>query len=344
MATPADAVATLSAVAGPPSVTAVWRAPDGTLQHELTAAEIADRLRDRGGALWVDIDARDVPHCTRVLGDVFHFHPLAIEDTLNPESRVKLEEYDGYLFMIVRGVRFREETPDPYDYETVNLCFFLGPNFLVTVHRDRTPSVDALLDRPKRVGELLGRGVERLFHGIVDHAIDAFFPILDQLDEFVDGLEERVFVSFDRNALRDIFRVKRLVVTLRRQLAPQREVLGVLANRPSPYLKPATQIYFRDVYDHALRINDAIDGYRELLSSTLDSYLTQVSNQLGTVTKTLSLIATITLPFIIVSGMWGMNFARVPLAEAPGGFWIMLVLQLVIGVALVAILKWRRLL
>jgi len=105
-----------------------------------------------------------------------------------------------------------------------------------------------------------------------------------------------------------------------------------------------TQIYFRDIYDHILRINDALETYRELLSNTLESYLTQVSNRLGSITKTLSVVATITLPFIIVSGMWGMNFDRIPLAHSPYGFWIMLVVQLMFGALLLIGLKWRKLL
>ena len=106
---------------------------------------------------------------------------------------------------------------------------------------------------------------------ILDHAIDAYFPILDKIDEFIDGLEDRVFTDFDESAIQDIFRVKRLVLSLRRYLAPQREVFNVLSNRPTPLLPPSVQLYFRDVYDHMLRINDSLDAHRELLSGTMDS-------------------------------------------------------------------------
>jgi magnesium transporter len=189
---------------------------------------------------------------------------------------------------------------------------------------------------------MLARGAERLMHAVMDSAVDAYFPILDQLDLFVDGLEERIFTSFDETALRDIFSVKRLVLSLRRHLAPQREVFNVLTNRPTPFLSRDAQVYFRDVYDHMLRINDSLETYRELLSNTLDSYLSQVSNRLGNVTKGLSVVATLSIPFVMVSGMWGMNFERVPLSHHPYGFAIMLVLQLAMGVGLVALLKWRK--
>jgi Mg2+ and Co2+ transporters len=181
-------------------------------------------------------------------------------------------------------------------------------------------------------------------HAVVDEAVNAYFPILDQLDEFMDGLEERVFAQFDQSALREIFSVKRLVLSLRRHLAPERDVFAVLTNRPSTLMTVETQVYFRDIYDHILRINDALETYRELLSNTLDSYLTQVSNRLGTITKALSVVATVSLPFVVVSGMWGMNFQHIPLQTYRHGFWLMLGLQVGLGALLLMYLRWRKLL
>src|SRR5207247_5286419 len=153
----------------------------------------------------------------------------------------------------------------------------------------------------------------KLMHAIVDQAVDAYFPIIDKLDEFMDSLEEKIYGTFDQGALREVFAVKRLVLTLRRHLAPERDALSVLTNRPSTLLTSDIQIYFRDIYDHVLRIYDSLETYRELLSSTLDSYLTQVSNRLGMATKALGVVATVTLPFVVVSGMWGMKVVDIPI-------------------------------
>jgi magnesium transporter len=317
--------------------------PDGSVRRNLSVDEIRQMVESGKGSLWVDIDYR-YPSQVALLEEVFHFHPLAIEDSLNPNSRVKIEEYKGFLILIVRTVAFLEETEDPYDIETVNLTCFLGQNYLVTVHGENAHPVHTTVQLLQRKPELAEAGPARLMHAIVDEAVNAYFPIIDRLDEFVDGLEDRIFGSFDKDSLRDIFSVKRLVLSLRRHLGPERDVFAVLTNRPSSLLTLDTQIYFRDIYDHILRINDALETYRELLSNTLDSYLTQVSNRLGSITKALSIVATITLPFIIVSGMWGMNFDRIPLAHSPNGFWIMLVLQLALGALLLIVLKWRKLL
>ncbi|MBA3891269.1 MAG: magnesium transporter CorA family protein [Gemmatimonadaceae bacterium] len=300
-------------------------------------------IAEHRGQLWVDVDATSRGQVSQ-LERLTTLHPLAMEDALNPVSRGKIEEYNGFLFTVIRGVRFHVETEDPYDLETFNIACFLGRNFLVTVHHGKSEAVAGAVDRLVRNPDLLGRGADRMMHLIMDAAVDAYFPLLDQIDDFVDGLEERVFEQFDEVVLRDIFAVKRLVLSLRRHLGPQREVFNVLTNRPSPYLGAEGQLYFRDIHDHVLRITESLETYRDLLGSTMDSYLTQVSNRLGMATKGLSAVATVSIPFVIVSGMWGMNFAHIPFSDAPQAFWWMLVMQLVTGLLLYMLLRWRRLL
>jgi magnesium transporter len=315
----------------------------GALRRNLPPGEMRAAVDCGKGELWVEIDVGNRAQIA-VLEKVFRFHPLSIEDTLNPNSRVKIEEYPGYLFMIIRGVRFDETTKDPYDLETYNLCLFIGPNYVVTTHAGQAAAVTAVAERLDRSPDLMGRGVARLAHAIMDTAVDEYFPILDRIDEFIDGLEDRIFGHFDQQSLHDIFAVKRLVLGLRRHLTPQREVFSVLTNRPTPLLTPEVQLYFRDIYDHQLRITESLDTFRDMLGSTLDSYLTQVSNRLGAVTKGLSVVATLSIPFVVVSGMWGMNVRGLPFAEHRYGFELLLVVQLMIGVALLAILRWRKLL
>ena len=305
--------------------------------------EINAAIADPNGHIWVDIDNCE-PTQVELLKSIKGLHPLAVEDALAMNSRPKLEEFPGYLFLIIIGVRFHEKTPDPYDLQTFDLCFFLGPNFLITVHGGPSTAVDDVVARIEKNTDLLSRGVDRLSHAIMDGAVDAYFPLLDKIDEFVDTLEQRVVIEFDQAALPEIFAIKRLVLSLRRHVGPEREVFNILTNRPSKLLSPDSQVYFRDIYDHVLRINDSIETYRDLLSSVLDSYLTQVSNRLGRVTKGLSVIATLSIPFVVISGMWGMNFEHIPLSGHPHAFWIMLGLQLAIGVVLLIILRvWKLL-
>ena len=316
---------------------------NGKIRTDLHPIELRDLVAggDIPGTLWVDID-NESRHQVALLEKVFDFHPLAVEDALNPQSRVKIDEYKNSLFVIVRGLRFCDTTDDPYDVETYNLCFFLSKHVLVTVHSGPSVPVDVVYERMIANPDQLERGVERVAHALMDITVDEYFPVLDKIDEFVDGLEERVYQRFDQEVMRDVFAVKRLVLSLRRHLMPQREVFNIMTNRPTPFLPPESQVWFRDIYDHVLRINDSVDTYRELLANVMDSYLSQVSNRLGQVTKGLSVIATLSVPFVVVSGMWGMNFDKIPLSANPFGFWIMLAGQLGLGAFLVWLLrKWE---
>jgi magnesium transporter len=320
----------------------VHAVPGAPVRTDLHPIELRDMVASGSitGTLWVDIDT-DSRHQVALLEKIFDFHPLAVEDALNPQSRVKLDEYKNSLFVIVRGLRFCDTTDDPYDIETYNLCFFIARNLVVTVHSGPSVPVDTVYERMLANPDQLERGAERVTHALMDITVDEYFPVLDKIDEFVDGLEERVYARFDQDVMRDVFAIKRLVLSMRRHLTPQREVFNALANRPTPFLPPESQVWFRDIYDHVLRINDGVDTYRELLANVMDSYLSQVSNRLGQVTKGLSVIATLSVPFVVVSGMWGMNFDDIPLSGHAHGFWIMLAVQLGLGVFLVWLLrKW----
>jgi magnesium transporter len=316
---------------------------NGRARTSLSVADVDAAVASGQGCLWVDLDL-SVPGQAELLKQIHGLHPLAVDDALSRKQRPKVEEYNDYLFIVILGVRFHEQTPDPYDLETFDICFFLGNHFLITAHAGPSDAVDDVAERLQKNPELLSRGVDRLAHAIMDGAVDEYFPLLDKIDELIDDLEQRVIVKFEESALQDIFAVKRLTLSLRRHLAPEREVFNILTNRPSKLLSPDSQIYFRDIYDHVLRINDSIETFRDLASSVLDSYLTQVSNRLGRITKGLSVIATLSIPFVVISGMWGMNFQHIPLFDHPHAFWWMLGAQVGLGVILLLVLRFRKLL
>ena len=322
---------------------AIHRKDDGVMLESLDADALRAALASEEGTLWVDLDVSD-PAQAALLKDVFNFHPLAIEDALNPNSRVKVDEYPNFLLIIARVVSFADTTPDPYDLDTANLTMFVTKNAVVTAHLQNLPIVQALVSMLRSNPDLLARGPARVAHFVLDGAVDAYFPVLDQLDEFVDEIEQRVFGRFDEELLQEIFKVKRLVISLRRFLAPQRDVLSQLTMRPSQFLPLEAQIYFRDVHDHMLRITDSLDSYRDLLSSTLDAYLTQVSNRLGYVSKGLATVGAVSVPFVVVAGVYGMNFEHIPLSHHQWGFEIMVALQVALSVLFVLVLKQKKML
>jgi len=314
----------VTATATPPQASKHWpaslyRRPDGTIERDLAPPRLREIIQAGTGELWVDIDSTDM-HQHALLEKVFDFHPLAIEDTLSPDTRVKNEEYDRYVFVVMAGIRFDEGTPDPFDLETFNLYFFLGRNFLVTVHAIPSQSCDAVRGRLIRSPDLIARGVGMTMHNIIDQAVDLYFPLVEKLNDIVDQLEEQLFAEFDENLIHRIFKAKRSVFTFRRHIGPLREVLNLLTHRPSTFIRSETQLYYRDVYDHTLRIVDSLDLTRDLLGGVLETYLSQTSNRMNRVMKQLSIVATIALPLVVVGGIFGMNFSRMPLIHHPLGF------------------------
>jgi magnesium transporter len=319
----------------------IYRSPDGGVERGLSPARLREIVRAGEGELWVDVDSTDL-HQHALLEKVFDFHPLAVDDTLSPRTRVKLEEYDRYVFVVMAGLHFDQGTPDPFDLQTFNLYFFLGKNFLVTVHAVPSASCDKAQDRLLRSPDLLARGAEMTMHHIIDQAVDAYFPLVEELNGMVDGLERMLFEEFDQGLIHEIFKAKRSTFGLRRHIGPLREVLNILTNRPCGYIRAETQLYYRDVYDHTIRLMESVDTTRDLLAGVLETYLSQTSNRMNQVMKQLSIVATIALPLIVIAGIYGMNFSRMPLTHDPLGFWGALATMVLVSLAIVWWLHRRK--
>ena len=319
----------------------LYRRPDGTLEQDISPSRMREIIQSGAGELWVDIDSTNM-HQHALLEKVFGFHPLSIEDTLSPGTRVKFEEYDHYVFVVMAVIRFDEGTPEPYDLATSNLYFFLGKNFLVTVHALPSKNCATVRDRLLRNPELLARGAEMVMHNIIDQSVDAYFPLVEDLNTMVDGLEERLFEKFDPDLIHEIFKAKRSAFSLRRHVGPLREVLNILTNRPCGFIRPDTQLYYRDVYDHTIRIVESMDTVRDLLAGVLETYLSQTSNRLNTVMKQLSVVATIALPLIVIAGIFGMNFSQMPFTHNPYGFYGALVVMAITSGVIMWWLKKNR--
>jgi len=341
-----DAVTVTSAPSQPPQAStncpaSLYRRPDGTLEQDIAPPRLREIVQSGEGELWVDIDSANM-HQHALLEKVFAFHPLAIEDTLSPGTRVKYEEYDRYVFVVMAVIRFDEGTPEPWDLATSNLYFFLGKNYLVTVHGLPSKSCATVRERLMRSPELMARGAEMMMHNIIDQSVDAYFPMVEELNVLVDGLEERLFEQFDEKLIHEIFKAKRAAFGLRRHVGPLREVLNILTNRPCAYIRPETQLYYRDIYDHTIRITESVDTVRDLLAGVLETYLSQTSNRMNRVMKQLSIVATIALPLVVVGGIFGMNFSRMPLTHDPWGFWAALITMAAVSGVIVWWLKRQQ--
>lgn len=322
-------------------LTTFFQAPD-RLRTDLSTEDIIDIVHAGEGRLWVDVTLDDEQQWFE-LGQQLGLHPLTLEDTLNPRSRIKVEEYDGYWFVVVRDAEFALETPEPYDFETWNLYFYIGPSYLVTVHARASAAVDTVAQRLHASPEYIERGVDYLAYQILDALVDSYFPLLDKIDGFVDELETDMFSGSEaRETLTAIFDLKRTLAALRRHQAPLREAMTTLANRPCPYLSAATQVYMRDVYDHVVRQVESIETYRDLLTGALDIHFSLVSNRLNEVMKGLAIIATVILPATWVASIYGMNFNWMPWLHSSYGFWVAMGVMTGVSVLLLLYLRHKR--
>jgi len=294
-------------------------------------------MRELGEPFWLDVDSSDSRQHA-LLADVFAFHPLAIEDTLNRRTRVKVEDYDGYIFVVLRAMQIGDgDTLDTHALDISKLCIFLAANYVVSVHADASSIID------KASSRVSGNDPGRVAHAISDVVIDEYFPILDRVDNFVDRLERSNLSDIDRSSFRDILQVRRLAFATRRSLRPQQAIFDALAHHPPALLSRDAQLYFRDVYDHAERIAESLEAYHELMGTTTDAYIAQLSTRLDYATTVFSAIATLTIPVLVISSLFGMNFADIPFARSPHGFWIAVGLQIIISVAVFVVLRRRRL-
>jgi len=268
--------------------------------------------------LWVDL-AAPTPEEGRLLADVFHFHPLAVEDALSAIHHPKIESYAGYLYLILHGIDFQEKE---HWFATRDVDFFLGRNYLVTVQDGQSRSIAALKHVCDRHDRVLAEGPAALLHRIIDSMVDNYRPEIEELEHAMNEMEDQAILGRRADLVRDILALKRDLASLRRVVIPQRDAVGRLARREFPAIGDELAYRFRDVYDNLVRLSDEATLMQDRVTGILDAHLSTISNRLNQVVKVLTVVSTIFLPLTVLTGMWGMN---IPLPAFPGGeamqFW-----------------------
>jgi len=271
-----------------------------------------------GAMLWVDLAAPSIPE-SLILSDTFAFHPLSVEDAMSKLQYPKVEAYDGYLYVILHGIE--SEVADRC-FATHDVDFFVGPNYLVTVHDGDSRSIIDLRDHATRNPKILSEGPIALLHRIVDTMVAHYRPEMDKLEDRLDSLENEIFDTGDPGLIRQLLDEKRQVASLRRIVTPQRDVIARLARRDFVDVSTEMSFRFRDVYDQLVRIADDALMFQDRITGMLDAHLSNVSFRLNEVMKVLTLVTVLFMPPTLIAGIWGMN---VPLPHFPGGdaeqFW-----------------------
>jgi magnesium transporter len=318
---------------------AFYLAPDDKLLDRLGTEQIRNFLATGEGLLWVDME-NVTNEDAEVLSNVFCFHPLAVADCVSKDIHPpKIDDFEEYLFIIVHGINYSIESEV---VETTELALFLGKNYVVTSHDVPMRSVSSTLDRVRKDGRLMRRGVDFLAHDLIDALVDNFMPTIDGMDEKNDQLEAEALHEPKRETLTSIMQLKRSILALTRVILPQREIMNELSRGQYALITERVQIYYRNIYDHLVRIEMLTLGLRDMTESVLSTYLSSVSNRMNEVMKVLTLIATIFIPLTFIVGIYGMNFANMPELEWRYGYFVILIVMAVVGISLAVYFKRRR--
>jgi magnesium transporter len=294
-------------------LTAFIKFGDGTYSTDTSVETLKRALRDEKSCFWLDMnEPTDAEYA--LLKDVFGFHPLAIEDAVGHVQRPKIESYNhtgdstkhGYFYMVIHGpdlATFKEQL------RTKELDMFVAERYLVTIHDEKMKSLQEVLGRCKADPKVvLEPGIDLLLHSILDHLVDHYEPILEYLGDELDALEDEASDCPTRGLVQKISARKRELLTLRRVIGPQREVLAQLTRGEVPFIRESTRVYLRDVLDHLNRAVESLELYRDLVQGVRDIYMSSISNNLNQIMKTLTIISVIAMPLSVVTSFFGMNF------------------------------------
>jgi magnesium transporter len=304
--------------------------------------ELPEHLKQENNTLWVDLTTNE-DEGMNVLQEVFKFHPLAIEDTRNQRQRPKIEEYDGYMFIILNTVKTQKE-------ETVfhEVNAFVGRNYVVTVHNSGEPLIAEMESRLLRSSNTSLMSSGYLLYTLLDVVVDGYFPVLDDLSDRIETLEENVLARPEKQLLDQMFRLRRMLSEMWRVVGHQRDMFGLLLHHQNVYKNEALQYYMRDVYDHLIRISDTVNTFRDLLTGMVELYMSAVSNRLNTIVTRLTILTLVIGAMTVISGFYGMNFTHgeaffPPLDASWGVMAVLIMMGLVIAVALIVtrLVKWE---
>ena len=272
----------------------------------LKPADIQKLMADQTGLVWLDLNGEELDVCRQVMEETFHFHPLAVDDALVETHIPKIDDWGEYFYLALEGVH-SEQLLDDIN-KSLELDVFMGKQYIVTYHPQTISAVEVVWANCLRDPRLLQRGSNYLLYQIMDELANEYMLLIDRLDERVEDIEDQVMKEPDSELLHAIFRIKRSLLNMRRIVAPQREVLNKLSRGDFELVNQKERMYYRDVYDHLVRVQDITENLRDLVSGALDTYLSVVNNCLNDIMKTLTIITTLFMPLSFITGFFGMNF------------------------------------
>jgi magnesium transporter len=308
-------------------------------EREITTAAECRLSKENGTVTWINVTGLHQVEVLEELNSCFGLHPLVLEDILNTDQRPKVEEYEGYLYIVLKSLFLQKERK--LEIETRQISLILGEHFILSFQEKDDPLFRPIRERLfNNKGLIRKMGADYLVHAILDAVVDDYFVVLESLGEELESLEEELVAQPRPATLKAIHHMKREMIAMRKVLWPLREVIGRLTRGEFPVIRPSAIVYMRDVYDHTIQIIDNIESFRDILSGMTDIYLSSISNRMNEVMKVLTVIATLFIPLTFIAGVYGMNFKYMPELEQIWGY--PAVLAVMAGVAVFMLIYFRR--
>jgi magnesium transporter len=319
----------------------LYRHRSGTVVQDLPKEQLASAISDGQARLWIDMLDPTDEESNWVFRQLFHFHPLAVDDAIKESHVPKLDDYGSYLYMVFHTVGRGDEKMDIHTYE---LDVFLGANFLITRHDDERESIEKLWQTANHEQNGLARGPAFLLYEVLDRQVDRYIPLMDHFEQLLEELGDSIFHQNSTPTtalLNDILTAKSSALRLHRVLAPQRQLLQRLARNDFAVVPADARIYFNDIHDHLVRLTDLAESMRDLASSTIETHLALVNNRMNEVMKVLTIISTIFIPLSFVAGVYGMNFEFMPELEWRFGYPLVWLIFIAIAVSMLSMFRRR---
>lgn len=304
-----------------------------------SAEKLPELLANKKSLVWIDIE-NPTEEDNKILSEVFHFHPLTIEDAIETRNHPKVESYNDYLFLIVHGVTMETNTTN---FATRELDIYLGVNFVLTYHHESFRSINSVKSQVRANTFNCSRGSDYLLHQILDKLVDLYIPVVDDYETAINELEDRIFQmnKGSNKVLQEVMDLKRSVARLVRISSKQIDVLARLANGEFPLIDKDVLPFYQDVYDHLHRVSILAENYRDLVGGLLNLHFNVVANRTNDVVKTLTIFSAIVLPLSLIAGIYGMNFENMPELKTRNGYFLTLGSMVFVAILLL-IYFWRK--
>ena len=315
---------------------------DATTYKEFKTDKIEDcfPFKDSPTVTWINIVGLHNIDVVENIGRYYSIHPLVLEDILNVHQRPKIEFFDDYIFVVAKMLSYNENS---LSIESEQVSMIIGKNYQITFQERKGDVFEPVRERIRNGKGIIRKNkVDYLLYALLDVVVDSYFIILEKIGDELEDLEDRVILSPSPETSQSIHRLKRNFIELRKSVWPVREVLAALSRGESDLVNMKTIIYFRDVYDHAIRVIDTVETLRDVASGLLDIYLSSISNKMNETMKVLTIIATIFIPLTFIAGVYGMNFKYMPELEWKWGYPVILGIMLIIAVGMIVVFRRKR--